>query len=103
MLRLYLVTYAADWSEYFGHQPDDGSGDVYFHLDPLWANEEIDFIGIDNYMPLSDWRDGETHADVGWGAIHNVDLLRWTMGEVRPCMSLSARTIDAPKCCAMLW
>ena len=32
------VTYAADWSEYFGHQPADGTGDVYFHLDPLWAS-----------------------------------------------------------------
>src|SRR5262249_38193362 len=26
------VVYAADWSEYFGHQPADGSGDVAFHL-----------------------------------------------------------------------
>src|SRR5690606_38311767 len=26
------ITYGADWSEYFGHQPADGSGDVYFHL-----------------------------------------------------------------------
>jgi hypothetical protein len=57
------IGYAADWSEYFGHQPGDGSGDVYFHLDPLWADPEIDFIGIDNYMPLSDWRDGFDHAD----------------------------------------
>jgi hypothetical protein len=57
------IGYAADWSEYFGHQPGDGSGDVYFHLDPLWADPEIDFIGIDNYMPLSDWRDGFEHAD----------------------------------------
>ena len=22
------IGYAADWSEYFGHHPDDGSGDV---------------------------------------------------------------------------
>ncbi|QNP80239.1 baseplate multidomain protein megatron [Agrobacterium tumefaciens] len=51
------LTYAADWSEYFGHQPADGSGDVFFHLDPLWASPEIDAVGIDNYMPLSDWRD----------------------------------------------
>ncbi|PYG59527.1 glycoside hydrolase/phage tail family protein [Rhizobium sp. UGM030330-04] len=51
------LTYAADWSEYFGHQPADGSGDVFFHLDPLWASRDIDAIGIDNYMPLSDWRD----------------------------------------------
>lgn len=29
------LSYAADWSEYFGHQPQDGSGDVFFHLDPL--------------------------------------------------------------------
>ncbi|MFP7572274.1 glycoside hydrolase TIM-barrel-like domain-containing protein [Marivita sp. S2033] len=57
------ISYAADWSEYFGHHPADGSNDVFFHLDPLWADPEIDFIGIDNYMPLSDWRDGFEHAD----------------------------------------
>jgi len=51
------LTYAADWSEYFGHQPPDGSGNVFFHLDPLWASPAIDAVGIDNYMPLSDWRD----------------------------------------------
>ena len=54
------IGYAADWSEYFGHQPPDGSGDVFFHLDPLWAQPTIDFVGIDNYMPLSDWRDGRS-------------------------------------------
>ncbi|MBL8584000.1 MAG: glycoside hydrolase/phage tail family protein, partial [Rhizobiaceae bacterium] len=57
------LTYGADWSEYFGYQPPDGSGDVLFHLDPLWAHEAIDAVGIDNYMPLSDWRD----ADYGGG------------------------------------
>ena len=55
------ITYGADWTEYFGHQPADGSGDVLFHLDPLWADDAIDAVGIDNYMPLSDWRD-EDHA-----------------------------------------
>ncbi|MCP3969404.1 MAG: host specificity protein [Rhodobacteraceae bacterium] len=70
------IGYAADWSEYFGYQPQDGTGDVYFHLDPLWADSEIDFIGIDNYMPLSDWRDGENHADTGWGAVYDLDYLR---------------------------
>ncbi|OQM75223.1 hypothetical protein BFN67_19655 [Pseudaminobacter manganicus] len=50
------ITYGADWSEYFGHHPQDGSGDVCFHLDPLWASPAIDAVGIDNYMPLSDWR-----------------------------------------------
>ncbi len=57
------IGYAADWSEYFGFHPQDGSGDVYFHLDPLWSDPEIDFIGIDNYMPLSDWREGHAHLD----------------------------------------
>ncbi|BCP52836.1 hypothetical protein K32_14530 [Kaistia sp. 32K] len=57
------ITYAADWSEYFGHQPGDGSGDVHFHLDPLWADAAIDAIGIDSYVPLSDWRDGYDHLD----------------------------------------
>lgn len=70
------IGYAADWSEYFGYHPQDGSGDVYFHLDPLWADPEIDFIGIDNYMPLSDWRDGEEHADAEWGSIYNVEYLK---------------------------
>ena len=55
--------------------PQDGSGDVYFHLDPLWADANIDFIGIDNYMPLSDWRDGLDHADAEWGSIYNLDYL----------------------------
>jgi hypothetical protein len=57
------ISYAADWTEYFGHQPDDGSGDVYFHLDPLWAHDDIDFVGIDNYIPLADWREGSDHLD----------------------------------------
>ncbi|MGI9394422.1 MAG: baseplate multidomain protein megatron, partial [Boseongicola sp.] len=70
------ISYAADWSEYFGYHPQDGSGDVFFHLDPLWADDEIDFIGIDNYMPLSDWRDGRDHADVSWGSIYDPSYLK---------------------------
>ena len=70
------IGYAADWSEYFGTHPQDGSGDLYFHLDPLWADPNVDFIGIDNYMPLSDWRDGEDHADAAWGAVHDLDYLK---------------------------
>lgn len=53
------ITYGADWSEYFGYHPTNGSGDVYFHLDPLWASPDIDAVGIDNYMPLADWRDDD--------------------------------------------
>ncbi|CDN47076.1 baseplate multidomain protein megatron [Neorhizobium galegae] len=57
------LTYGADWSEYFGYHPQDGSGEVHFHLDPLWASADIDAVGIDNYMPLGDWRDGDLVAD----------------------------------------
>ncbi|MBY0562889.1 MAG: glycoside hydrolase/phage tail family protein [Hyphomonadaceae bacterium] len=59
------LTYAADWSEYGGHQPQDGTGDVHFHLDPLWSDANIDAVGIDWYPPLSDWRDGAGHLDAG--------------------------------------
>lgn len=51
------ISYGADWSEYFGHQPADGSGDVFFHLDALWASPDVSAVGIDNYMPVADWRD----------------------------------------------
>ncbi|MGR3755881.1 MAG: baseplate multidomain protein megatron, partial [Tranquillimonas sp.] len=70
------IGYAADWSDYFGYRPADGSGDVYFNLDPLWADDNVDFIGIDNYMPLSDWRDGHDHADAGAGSIYDLGYLR---------------------------
>ena len=68
------VTYAADWSEYFGYQPADGSGDVYFHLDPLWSSPAIDAIGIDVYWPLADWRPGSSHLDRANGARAPHDL-----------------------------
>ncbi len=67
------ISYAADWSEYFGLHRD---GNVYFHLDPLWADPNIDFIGIDNYMPLTDWRDQADHADEAFGSIYDLDYLR---------------------------
>ena len=70
------ITYAADWSEYFGYQPQDGTGDVFFHLDALWADDNIDVIAIDNYMPLSDWREGTEHLDHANGPIHALDHLK---------------------------
>jgi hypothetical protein len=67
------VTYAADWTEWSGHQPTPGTR--RFHLDPLWADPAIDAIGIDNYLPLSDWRDGEDHLDARWGRGTDLDYL----------------------------
>ena len=42
-----LITYAADWSEY--HHTDGG----WYNLDPLWSSEDINFIGIDAYFPIT--------------------------------------------------
>ena len=72
------VSYAADWSEYFGHQPADGTGDVYFNLDALWASPAVDAVGIDVYWPLADWRDGTSHADyaAGWRTDRDSEYLR---------------------------
>jgi len=71
--------YAADWSEYNNHQTGDAAGAVLFNLDPLWSDSHIDFIGIDNYMPLADWRDGTAHRDydalTGPTSIYDPDYL----------------------------
>ncbi|WP_421577879.1 baseplate multidomain protein megatron [Shinella sp. M31] len=67
------ITYAADWSEYFGFQPG-GSGEVRYHLDPLWASPAIDAVGIDNYMPLSDWQDGDVLSGNLDGFRHGEDV-----------------------------
>ena len=53
------VTYAADWSEWY----DNRSDGHWFHLDPLWSSANIDACGVDNYLPMSDWRDGAQHLD----------------------------------------
>ena len=68
------IGYATDWSEYSGYQSPEGNR--YFHLDPLWSDSNINFVGIDNYMPLADWRDGFDHADAGYGSIYNIDYLQ---------------------------
>jgi len=57
------LSYGADWSEYFGYQPQDEPGSVFYPLDVFWAQPAVDFVGIDNYVPLSDWRDAPGHLD----------------------------------------
>ena len=75
------VSYAADWTEYGAYVPDDGSGDVLFPLDPLWACPGMDFVGIDWYPPAGDWRDGETHLDAlaGYAGPDDTDYLQSQM------------------------
>lgn len=56
------LSYAADWSEYSGWRAD---AEVAFHLDPLWADPNIDYVGVDWYPPLADWREGAGGLDSG--------------------------------------
>lgn len=57
------LSYAADWSEYAGVRAGD---EVAFHLDPLWADAAIDYVGVDWYPPLGDWRadDGGLDSEI---------------------------------------
>jgi hypothetical protein len=77
------ISYAADWSEYGAHVLAGGA-EVRFPLDPLWANANIDFVGIDFYPPVADWRDGTDHADAeiaASGADVNYLRQRFASGE----------------------
>ena len=57
------LSYAADWTEYGAYTPQDGSNDIDFPLDDLWSDPNIDFVGLDWYAPMGDWRDGDQHLD----------------------------------------
>lgn len=84
LLPLTQIGYAADWQEYGAHI--DSSNNVKFPLDFLWTHPDIDFVGINHYAPLSDWRDGTGHLDYGSGnstfgnpraeSIYDIDYLK---------------------------
>lgn len=77
------ISYSADWSEY-GALSREGGQTVHFPLDVLWSAPEIDFIGIDAYFPLTDWRDVPDHADGALApSIYDRAFLRdrWGAGE----------------------
>lgn len=62
------ISYAADWSEY--HHTDNG----WYNMDKLWANNNIDFVGIDAYFPLTD--------NLEQSSIDKDIIMRgWTSGE----------------------
>lgn len=61
------ISYAADWSEY--HHTSGG----WYNMDELWGCHDIDFIGIDAYFPLTDWKN--TNYDI------NDAIAAWDSGE----------------------
>ncbi|MEN9856853.1 MAG: hypothetical protein RLZZ157_1979, partial [Pseudomonadota bacterium] len=56
------LSYGADWTEYGAYVPP-ASNNLHFPLDPLWANANLDYIGLDWYAPLADRRSDEPRAD----------------------------------------
>ena len=70
------ISYAADWSEYFGYHPGNQTNDVFFNLDPLWGSSDIDAVAIDNYMPVSDWHDAGDPDLVETASRHDLDYLK---------------------------
>ncbi len=63
-----LITYSADWSSWMGWQHPGANGQ-WPHLDALWASPNIDFVALDNYLPLSDWTTGGGGLDAAnWRA-----------------------------------
>ncbi|MGI4776364.1 MAG: baseplate megatron protein TIM-barrel domain-containing protein, partial [Janthinobacterium lividum] len=57
------ITYAADWSEY--HSVPGGLRP----LDDLWGSENIDFVGIDAYFPITDSKNSRIFTEAikkGW-------------------------------------
>ncbi len=84
------LTYAADWSEY--HHTDGG----WYNLDPLWASDDIDFIGIDAYFPLTN----EPESSITKQKI----IDGWTSGEGYSFYySDEERTIQAPLAPPYAW
>ena len=79
-----VVTYAADWTEYHHDMKSR-----YYHLDPLWACDAIDVIGIDAYFPLTN--DCEEQ--------HNVEAVieGWKSGEGYDCYYTDSERCHAAK------
>lgn len=59
------VSYAADWTEWSGHTGRRTAAETCISTSIRSASADVAFIGIDNYAPLADWRDGVVHADHG--------------------------------------
>jgi len=77
-----IVTYAADWSEYRYH--DRGDANVDFPLDAVWADPNIDVVGIDAYFPLTDLPRAVYDKDairVGWASGELIDYFYATQAD----------------------
>lgn len=66
------IGYAGDWSEY--HHTNDG----WYNMDKLWADSNIDFVGIDAYFPLTDKKESlitKQNIKDGWTSGEGYDWI----------------------------
>ncbi|WP_029354100.1 glycoside hydrolase/phage tail family protein [Bosea sp. 117] len=70
-----LVSYAADWTEYGAHVLGGGA-EVRFPLDVVWSAPAVDFIAVDWYAPIADWREGDAHLDATWRSTYEPAYLK---------------------------
>jgi len=72
------ITYACDWSEFMPRNYNTAGGfNSIWHLDRLWASQNIDFVGIDNYLPISDWQGSELAIDdAQFDSIYDIGYLK---------------------------
>ena len=88
-----LIAYSADWSGWMGFQ-HPGENGQWPHLDQLFAQDNIDLVSFDNYLPLSDWTTGGGGLDVeNWNApAPNIVGATFDMGSV--AVAAGSTTID---------
>lgn len=73
------VSYAAHLNEW---NNDKGVTNSYvnFNMDPLWANPNLDYIGLSWFSPLTDWRDQHANIDKTiYGQIYSQPYLNYNV------------------------
>ncbi|MEZ5918165.1 MAG: glycoside hydrolase TIM-barrel-like domain-containing protein [Parvularculaceae bacterium] len=57
---------------------EDPDGLRGHQFDAAWSDDNVDFVGVDYYPPLADWRDGFAHADLaaGWTSVYQRDYIQ---------------------------
>ena len=75
------ISYSASWREYHTVFFPGTADQLRYPLDFLWGNSEINYVGISNYAPLSDWRAGFDHLDAekGFRSVYDTDYLRYNV------------------------
>ncbi len=91
-----LIAYSADWSDWMGFQ-HPGENGQWPHLDQLFAEDNIDLVSFDNYLPLSDWTNSRAASTSPTGTRRRRDwaiLTRASSQSLHPRPSIAARRLQ---------